>query len=231
VGGLRAGYGDVPVLHGVSLEVRAGEIVALIGSNGAGKTTLLKAVAGLLPAMGGRILFERAAVTDLRPYRRVQLGISLVPEGRRLFPGMTVEQNLRMGAYQRRDVAGIRQDLERVYTLFPRLQERQHQLAGRLSGGEQQMCAIGRGLMAAPRLLLIDELSLGLAPVAVDTLLEALQEIHQRGLTLLVVEQDVRTALELAHRAYVLETGQVTLHGPSADLLADPSIRRAYLGI
>lgn len=228
---LQAGYDDVPVLHGVSLEVCRSEIVALVGSNGAGKTTLLKAVAGLLPVAGGRIVFDGASIADLRPYRRVQLGICLVPEGRRLFPGMTVEQNLLMGAYQRHDARAIRADLERVYRLFPRLKEREHQLAGRLSGGEQQMCALGRGLMAAPRLLLMDELSLGLAPVAVDALLEALHEIHRQGMTLLIVEQDVRTALGLADRAYVLETGRVAMHGPAADLLADPGIRRAYLGI
>lgn len=228
---LHAGYDDVPVLHGVSLEVCRSEIVALVGSNGAGKTTLLKAVAGLLPVAGGRIVFDGASIADLRPYRRVQLGICLVPEGRRLFPGMTVEQNLLMGAYQRHDARAIRADLERVYRLFPRLKEREHQLAGRLSGGEQQMCALGRGLMAAPRLLLVDELSLGLAPVAVDALLEALHEIHRQGMTLLIVEQDVRTALGLADRAYVLETGRVAMHGPAADLLADPGIRRAYLGI
>src|SRR5215218_8641174 len=186
---LSAGYGDATVLHGVSLEVREGEILALIGSNGAGKTTLLRTLAGLLPALDGSVQFLEAPITRLRTDRRVRLGLVMVPEGRRLFAGMTVQQNLLLGAYQRHDKAPIAGDLERVYTLFPRLRERASQLAGTMSGGEQQMCAIGRGLMAAPRLLLIDELSLGLAPVAVDTLLAALEEIRQQGTTLLLVEQ------------------------------------------
>jgi branched-chain amino acid transport system ATP-binding protein len=228
---LEAGYGDVPVLHGVSLEVGASEIVALVGSNGAGKSTLLKTLAGLLPATAGAIQFEGTPITTLKAYRRVQLGISLVPEGRRLFAGMSVRQNLLLGAFQRQDQAAIDADLERVYQLFPRLKEREQQLAGRLSGGEQQMCAIGRGLMAAPRLLLIDELSLGLAPVAVDALLEALQAVHAAGTPLLLVEQDVRTALGIADRAYVVESGQVTIHGASSELLADARIKQAYLGL
>jgi branched-chain amino acid transport system ATP-binding protein len=228
---LEAGYGDVPVLHGVSLEVGAGEIVALVGSNGAGKSTLLKTLAGLLPATAGEVEFDGAPITGLKAYRRVQLGIALVPEGRRLFAGLTVRQNLLLGAFQRRDQAAIDADLARVYALFPRLKEREDQLAGRLSGGEQQMCAIGRGLMAAPRLLLIDELSLGLAPVAVDALLAALQAVHAQGTPLLLVEQDVRTALGIADRAYVVESGQVTIHGPARTLLADPRIKQAYLGL
>ena len=228
---LEAGYGDVPVLHGVSLEVGAGEIVALVGSNGAGKSTLLKTLAGLLPARAGEVEFDGAPITDLKAYRRVQLGIALVPEGRRLFAGLTVRQNLLLGAFQRRDQAAIDADLARVYALFPRLKEREDQLAGRLSGGEQQMCAIGRGLMAAPRLLLIDELSLGLAPVAVDALLAALQAVHAQDTPLLLVEQDVRTALGIADRAYVVESGQVAMHGPAKTLLADPRIKQAYLGL
>jgi branched-chain amino acid transport system ATP-binding protein len=228
---LEAGYGDVPVLHGVSLEVGAGEIVALVGSNGAGKSTLLKTLAGLLPATAGEVEFDGAPITGLKAYRRVQLGIALVPEGRRLFAGLSVRQNLLLGAFQRRDQAAIDADLQRVYALFPRLREREDQLAGRLSGGEQQMCAIGRGLMAAPRLLLIDELSLGLAPVAVDSLLAALQAVHAQGTPLLLVEQDVRTALGLADRAYVVESGQVAIHGPAKTLLADLRIRQAYLGL
>ena len=228
---LRAGYGDVSVLHGVGLDVQEGEILALVGSNGAGKTTLLRTLAGLLPVLAGQVRFLGAPITHLKAYRRVQLGIAMVPEGRRLFAGMTVAQNLLLGAFQRHDKARIADDLARVYTLFPRLAERQAQLAGTLSGGEQQMCAIGRGLMAAPKLLMIDELSLGLAPVAVDTLLAALGTIRAAGTTVLLVEQDVQVALSVADRACVLETGQVTLSGPAADLLRDPAVRRAYLGI
>jgi branched-chain amino acid transport system ATP-binding protein len=231
VDGLRAGYADIPVLHQVSLEVRAGEIVALIGSNGAGKTTLLRALAGLLPALAGTVRFDGQTITHQRAYQRVRCGIVMVPEGRRLFPAMTVRQNLLLGAYQRHDRAAIARDLERVYTLFPRLREREHQLAGTLSGGEQQMCAIGRGLMAGPTLLMIDELSLGLAPVVVDSLLETLAAIRAQGTTILLVEQDVQVALTTADRAYVLETGRVSLSGPAGDLLANPEVRRAYLGI
>jgi branched-chain amino acid transport system ATP-binding protein len=231
VDGLRAGYADIPVLQEVSLEVCAGEIVALIGSNGAGKTTLLCALAGLLPAMAGEVRFAGQAITHQRAYQRVRRGIVMVPEGRRLFAAMTVRQNLLLGAYQRHDRAAIARDLERVYTLFPRLREREHQLAGTLSGGEQQMCAIGRGLMAAPTLLMIDELSLGLAPVVVDSLLEALAAIRAQGTTILLVEQDVQVALTTADRAYVLETGRVRLSGPAGELLANPEVRRAYLGI
>ncbi len=228
---LEAGYDDVPVLRGVDLEVHPAEIVALIGSNGAGKSTLLKTLAGLVRATGGGIHFDGHDITREKAHERIHRGITLVPEGRRLFAGLTVEQNLLMGAYQRRDQPAVRRDLERVYQLFPRLKERVNQLAGAMSGGEQQMCAIGRGLMAGPQLLMIDELSLGLAPVAVDTLLEKLKEIREQGLTLLVVEQDVRTALSLADRAYVVETGHVAMQGASTELLADPGIKRAYLGI
>ncbi len=229
--GVEAGYGDLPVLHEVSLEVNQGEIVALIGSNGAGKTTLLKTIAGLLPVGRGTITFEGRDVTSERAWQRVKRGISLVPEGRRLFAGLTVRQNLLQGAFTRNNQTAVNADLNRVFALFPRLEEREQQAAGAMSGGEQQMCAIGRGLMAAPRLLLIDELSLGLAPVAVDALLEALEEIRQQGTTLLVVEQDVQTALTLADRAYVVETGRVVMHGPARDLLADARVRQAYLGI
>jgi branched-chain amino acid transport system ATP-binding protein len=231
VDGLSAGYGDILVLQQVSLDVRAGEIVALIGSNGAGKTTLLRTLAGLLPTMAGAVWFGDTPITHQRAYERVRCGLVMVPEGRRLFAAMTVRQNLLLGAYQREDRAAIARDLARVYALFPRLREREHQLAGTLSGGEQQMCAIGRGLMAAPRLLMIDELSLGLAPVAVDALLAALLEIRAQGTTILLVEQDVQVALTTADRAYVLETGRVSLSGLASELLASPAVRRAYLGI
>ncbi|MBX5493673.1 MAG: ABC transporter ATP-binding protein [Chloroflexi bacterium] len=231
VDGLSAGYGDILVLQQVSLDVRAGEIVALIGSNGAGKTTLLRTLAGLLPTMAGAVWLGDTPITHQRAYERVRCGLVMVPEGRRLFAAMTVRQNLLLGAYQREDRAAIARDLARVYALFPRLREREHQLAGTLSGGEQQMCAIGRGLMAAPRLLMIDELSLGLAPVAVDALLAALLEIRAQGTTILLVEQDVQVALTTADRAYVLETGRVSLSGLASELLASPAVRRAYLGI
>jgi branched-chain amino acid transport system ATP-binding protein len=231
VEGLEAGYGDTPVLRGINLQVEQAEIVALVGSNGAGKTTLLKTVLGLVPTTAGSIHFDGQLISTTRTYQRIRSGISLVPEGRRLFAGLSVEDNLMLGAYQRRDKEAIGRDLQHVYALFPILKDRRKQLAGALSGGEQQMCAIGRGLMAAPRLLLIDELSLGLSPVAVDLLLETVKSIREQGHTVVVVEQDVQTALGLADRAYVIETGQVVLHGPSDQLLADTGIRKAYLGI
>jgi branched-chain amino acid transport system ATP-binding protein len=226
-----AGYGDLDVLHGVNLTVNAGEIVALIGSNGAGKTTLLRTIAGLLSARGGSIGLEGRDLTHLRTPGRVHAGIALVPEGRRLFAGLSVEQNLMLGAYLRTDHDEVRRNLEQVYELFPVLFQRRAQRAGSLSGGEQQMCTIGRGLMSAPRLLMIDELSLGLAPVAVDGLLGALDRLHQTGLTILLVEQDVQVALRLADRGYVLENGQISLSGKSETLLQDPALRTAYLGL
>ncbi len=232
VEGLEVAYGEVQVLWEVSLRVRRGEVVALIGPNGAGKTSLLRAVSGVVPARRGRIRLDGADVTGLPPYRRVERGVAHVPEGRQLFAGMTVEENLLMGAYCRRDgPAGVAADLARVFELFPVLGERRHQLAGTLSGGEQQMCAIGRGLMARPALLLIDELSLGLAPVVVDRLVEGVRAIHAAGTTLLVVEQDVATALELAQRAYVVANGRIVLEGASEALLGSDLVREAYLGI
>jgi branched-chain amino acid transport system ATP-binding protein len=221
----------VEILHGVDLTVEAGEIVALVGSNGAGKTTLLRTVAGVVSPMAGVIRLEGRDVTRMRAAGRVEGGIALVPEGRRLFAALSVEQNLLLGAYLRKDRAAVRRDLDRVYDLFPLLHERRDQRAGSLSGGEQQMCTIGRGLMSAPRILMIDELSLGLAPVAVDNLLLALRQLHENGLTILLVEQDVQTALGLANRGYVLETGAITLHGQSEALLRDPMLRAAYLGL
>jgi branched-chain amino acid transport system ATP-binding protein len=230
VEGLSAGYGDTQVLWDVSLEVGAGEIVAIIGSNGAGKSTLLGAISGLVKTWGGSATFGEQRLTGLEPDRIVASGVVQVPQGRRLFGGLTVEENLLMGAYLRRD-DGVREDLERILALLPRLRDRFTFLAGRLSGGEQQQVAIARALMARPKILLIDEMSLGLAPVLVDALLEILSQIHATGLSIVIVEQDVQTALETASRAYVLETGRITLSGPSAALLDDPQVQKAYLGV
>ncbi|HTJ25161.1 MAG TPA: ABC transporter ATP-binding protein [Candidatus Limnocylindria bacterium] len=227
---LSAGYGDTQVLWDVELRIDPGEIVALIGSNGAGKSTLLGAISGIVPTWGGLVRFGETALTGQEPDRVVRAGVIQVPQGRRLFGSLTVEENLLMGAYLRRD-GDVREDLERILTILPRLRERYDYLAGRLSGGEQQQVAIARALMARPKVLLIDEMSLGLAPVLVDALLEVLQRIHETGVSILIVEQDVQTALEISSRAYVLETGRVTLAGPSAQLLDDPQVKKAYLGV
>jgi len=229
--GLSSGYGEVQILRDVSLTVREREIVALIGANGAGKTTLLYTISRLLRPMAGKISFAGRDLTAARPEEVVGAGIVHVPQGRRLFAALTVRENLLQGAYLRSDSSAIEEDLEWVYGLLPRLKERSGQLAGRLSGGEQQMCAIGRGLLGRPRLLLIDELSLGLAPLVVDHLLELISQINATGTTVLLVEQDVQVALEHAHRAYVLETGRVVQSGPAEELLDDPRIRQAYLGL
>ncbi|WP_423457869.1 ABC transporter ATP-binding protein [Ottowia sp. VDI28] len=228
----RAGYGQVNVLWGVDLALRQGEITALIGSNGAGKSTLMRVLSGLVALRAGELRWEGAPLTEGQtPASLLALGIAHVPEGRRLFGAMSVEDNLLMGAYARRaDRATLRRDMDRVYTAFPKLFERRAQAGGTLSGGEQQMCAIGRGLMSAPRLLMIDELSLGLSPLLVDQLVQSLQQLNREGLSLLVVEQDVVTALELSSTAYVMDTGRITHHGASAALLRDPAIREAYLG-
>jgi branched-chain amino acid transport system ATP-binding protein len=230
IDGLSAGYGDTQVLWDVSLEVQPGEIVAIIGSNGAGKSTLLGAISGLVTTWGGSASFGAQTLTGLPPDRIVSAGVVQVPQGRRLFGSLTVEDNLLMGAYLRRD-REVKDDLERILTMLPRLRERFRFLAGRLSGGEQQQVAIARALMARPKLLLIDEMSLGLAPVLVDALLEILTAINATGLGIVIVEQDVQTALETAARAYVLETGRITLSGPSAQLLDDPQVQKAYLGV
>jgi branched-chain amino acid transport system ATP-binding protein len=227
---LSAGYGEVQVLWDVSLEVAPGEVVALIGSNGAGKSTLLAAISGLIPRARGRVCFEGHELGGLSPDRIVSAGVVQVPQGRRLFGSLTVRENLLMGAYLRRD-GDIEADLEHVLTLLPRVRERFGYLAGRLSGGEQQQVAIARALMARPRLLLIDEMSLGLAPVLVDHLLTILYDINASGVALLMVEQDVEAALEFAKRAYVLEAGRMTLSGDAAALLDDPEVQRSYLGI
>jgi branched-chain amino acid transport system ATP-binding protein len=230
VDALSAGYGDTQVLWDVSLEVHPGEIVAIIGSNGAGKSTLLGAISGLVKTWSGSASFGTQSLTGLAPDRIVSAGVVQVPQGRRLFGALTVEDNLLMGAYLRRD-REVQDDLERILTMLPRLRERFGYLAGRLSGGEQQQVAIGRALMARPKVLLIDEMSLGLAPVLVDALLGILAQINATGLGIVIVEQDVQTALETASRAYVLETGRITLSGPAHALLDDPQVQKAYLGV
>jgi len=228
---LDVAYGDVQVLWDVGLDVAADEMVALVGANGAGKTTLLSAISGLLRPRSGSITFDGGPIGGAPTKRIVELGIAHVPEGRRLFPAMSVRDQLVLGAFRRRDREGVKADLEHVLTLFPRLRDRLHALGGTLSGGEQQMAAIARGLMARPRLLMIDELSLGLAPVIVESLVEILQRVNRDGTAVLLVEQDVQTALEIATRGYVLERGKVALAGAAAALLRDERVRRAYLGV
>jgi branched-chain amino acid transport system ATP-binding protein len=223
-------YGKVPALREVSLEVRAGELVTLIGANGAGKTTTLKAISGLLPLTGGAIEFDGAPIGNARPRDVLSRGIAHCPEGRRVFPELTVRENLAMGAYLRRDRAGIEQDLERVFAKLPRLKERLGQTAGTLSGGEQQMLAIARALMSRPRLMLLDEPSLGLAPNLVELVFATIAEIRREGTTVLMVEQNALAALEMCDRAYLLETGQMVLTGLGCNMLENPHVRRAYLG-
>jgi len=225
-----AGYGEAQVLWELSLDVAAGEIVALVGANGAGKSTLLATISGLLVPTAGRIVFEGADIAGWKPERVVAAGISHVPQGRRLFGGLTVLENLLMGAFHRDD-GNVGADINRIYELFPRLRERSSQLAGTLSGGEQQMCAIGRGLMARPKLLLVDELSLGLAPIVVEQLLAVLASLRRDGMTIVLVEQDVQVALESADRGYVIENGRVSLRGTARDVLANPRVKTAYLGL
>jgi branched-chain amino acid transport system ATP-binding protein len=232
VRGLTAGYGDIQVLWDMNIEVLPGTISCVVGSNGAGKTTLLRTLSGLVAARSGEVIFEGRDLTGANPEAALAAGIAHVPEGRRLFKGLTVEDNLLLGAYLRKaSKSDINSDLERIYTLFPILAERRKQSATTMSGGEQQMCAIGRGLMAKPKLLLIDELSLGLAPRAVEKLTEALQEINRAGLTILLVEQDVMTAFDLASYGVVVETGRTTLSGSTEELGRHPKVREAYLGI
>jgi len=225
------GYGDVQVLYALSLEVRAGEIVTLLGGNGAGKTTTLRAICGLLLPRAGEILWRGQSLAALPAAARAELGIALVPEGRELWPLLTVRENLELGAYSRRARPRIARNLERAFALFPRLAERSRQLAGSLSGGEQQMCAIARALMSEPTLLMLDEPSLGLAPLLVDQVMRAIAELHGSGMTILLVEQNLKKALEIAQRGTVIETGRVRLEGPSAELAAHPAIRAAYLGM
>ncbi len=229
---LEAGYGLINVLHRVSLTVQTGEIVALIGANGAGKTTLLMTISGIVKARAGRILFQGKDLVAERvpPHQIVRLGLTHAPEGRQIFPRLTVRENLEMGAFTRNDAAEIAADIERVCDLFPILRQRQHQLGGLLSGGEQQMLAIARALMARPKLLLLDEPSLGLAPQIVVQIFEVIRALNRQGVAVLLVEQNARMALKTAHRAYVLETGRITISGEAARLLDDPAVRAAYLG-
>ena len=230
VEGLRAGYGAVEALHGVDLRVEPGEIVALLGANGAGKTTTLRAISGLVRPTAGTVRLDGEPLAGIPAHEVVARGLVHVPEGRRLFATLTVCENLDMGAFARRDPPGVEASRAFVHRLFPVLATRGRQLAGTLSGGEQQMLAIGRALMAAPRILLLDEPSLGLSPILVRTILSALREVNASGVTVLLVEQDARAALRLAHRAYVLVTGKVALEGPARELLDDPAVKRAYLG-
>jgi branched-chain amino acid transport system ATP-binding protein len=229
---LSVSYGRIEALHGISLQVDAGEVVTLIGANGAGKTTTMKAISGLLPAGRGKIRFDGEDITNLRADRRVPKGISQAPEGRGIFPGMTVIENLQMGAYTRKSKGNERQaDLDRVFGLFPRLAERRTQVAGTMSGGEQQMLTIGRALMAHPRLLLLDEPSMGLAPKLIQQIFSIVREINSQGTTVLVVEQNAQQALSIAHRAYILETGSVVKEGQGREMLGDPAVKAAYLGV
>ena len=227
---LQLGYGAIVAVRGIDLDVGTGELVAVIGANGAGKTTSLKGIAGVLPALAGSILFDGDDITRMPVHERVRRGMHLVPEGRGIFARLTVAENLDMGAYLRRDAAGVRADLARGYALFPRLAERRRQLAGTLSGGEQQMLAIARALMGRPRLLLLDEPSMGLAPLVTRLIFDTIRSISAERVSILLIEQNARAALELAARAYVLESGRVTLAGPSAAILSSDGVRQAYLG-
>ncbi len=230
---LKVAYGGIQAVKGIDLEVHAGELVALIGANGAGKTTTLKALAGLLAPAGGSVHYAGENITGMPAHQLVQRGLALVPEGRGVFPRLTIEENLAMGAYireQRDTKAAITADRERAYTTFPRLAERRHQLAGTLSGGEQQMLAIARALMAKPRLLLLDEPSMGLAPIVVQKIFETIRTVAREGVTLLLIEQNARLALQTCDRGYVMESGLITLSGEAKALLNNPEVRRAYLG-
>ena len=229
--GLEVRYGAIEALRGISLEVRTGEVVTIIGGNGAGKSTLMKTISGLEPAAAGRVLFEGRDITRLRGHERVPLGIAQSPEGRQVFPDQTVRDNLMLGAYHRKaSSAEIAADIDAQFAIFPRLRERQAQMAGTLSGGEQQMLAIGRALMSRPKLLLLDEPSLGLAPLVVKEIFSVIRSLKSHGVTILLVEQMANQALAVAERAYVLETGHITIQGSGAELRRDPRVRAAYLG-
>jgi branched-chain amino acid transport system ATP-binding protein len=223
-------YGNIEALKGISLEVEEGECVTLIGSNGAGKSTTLRSVSGLTPPRQGSIRFRGREITETPPQEIVSMGVSQAPEGRHVFPRMSVHENLMLGAYLRKDADGIQSDLERVFSLFPRLKERERQKGGTMSGGEQQMLAIGRALMAKPTLLLLDEPSMGIAPILVERIYETIAEINRQGTTILLVEQNANFALEVSSRGYVLETGKVTVTDKSASLRENPEVQRAYLG-
>jgi branched-chain amino acid transport system ATP-binding protein len=224
-------YGRIQALRGMSIQVDKGEVVALIGSNGAGKTTTLRTISGLMHPQSGTIRFDGRDITRTGPSKIVEMGICQSPEGRRLFPRMTVGDNLLMGAYTRNDKPGIATDMDRVFTLFPRLKERRTQIAGTLSGGEQQMLAMGRALMASPKLLMLDEPSLGLAPILIETIFSIVREINAQGVPVLLVEQNASKALEVAHRAYVLETGSIVMTGTGKEVAASEDVQKAYLGI
>jgi branched-chain amino acid transport system ATP-binding protein len=224
-------YGHIEALHGISMTVGQGEIVALIGANGAGKSTTMRAISGLRPIAQGSIRFDGEDISRMRADVRVVRGVSQSPEGRGIFPGMTVRENLEMGAYTRRNRSEIDEDMQRVFTLFPRMKEREKQAGGTLSGGEQQMLAVGRALMSRPKLLLLDEPSMGLAPILIQQIFDIIVEINQQGTTVLLVEQNAQQALSRAHRAYVLETGRIVKAGTGAELLNDPAVKDAYLGV
>ena len=227
---LQISYGGIQAVKGIDLELWAGELVCLIGANGAGKTTTLNAIAGVQPIAGGDILYAGDTINVLPAHKRLRRGVALVPEGRGIFTRLTVEENLRMGAYSRNDKAGIEADLERVYALLPRIKERLPQVAGTLSGGEQQMLAIGRALLSRPKLLLLDEPSMGLAPRVVEKIFEVVQSVAKDGVSILLVEQNAKLALEFAQRGYVMESGRITLTGSGDELLTNPKVREAYLG-
>jgi branched-chain amino acid transport system ATP-binding protein len=226
---LQVAYGGIQAVKGVSLNVRAGEWVSLIGSNGAGKTTTMKAITGLLKPNGGQVRYQGQDIAGVGPWDLLRQGLAMVPEGRGVFARMTIDENLLMGAYSRND-GDIAADTERIFETFPRLKERRKQLAGTLSGGEQQMLAMGRALMSRPRLLLLDEPSMGLAPIMVDRIFEVIQTVAKQGVTLLLVEQNASRALQLADRAYVMDSGEITMEGPARQMLNDPKVREAYLG-
>ncbi|MBU6513455.1 MAG: ABC transporter ATP-binding protein [Betaproteobacteria bacterium] len=228
--GLRVAYGGIMAVKGIDFEVRAGELVSLIGANGAGKTTTLKAITGLQPMADGDIVFDGQSIRGKPAHALVRMGLAMVPEGRGTFTRMTIDENLLMGSYTRGDKQGVQDDIDRVFSIFPRLKERRSQLAGTMSGGEQQMLAMGRAMMCRPRMLLLDEPSMGLSPIMVDKIFEVVSEIAQQGVTILLVEQNAKRALELAQRGYVLDSGTMTMGGEASKLLDDPRVRAAYLG-
>jgi branched-chain amino acid transport system ATP-binding protein len=230
ISGLQVAYGGIQAVKGVDFEVREGELVSLIGSNGAGKTTTMKAITGMLPLAGGDIEYLGKSIKGQGPWDLVKQGLAMVPEGRGVFTRMSITENLLMGAFVRKDKAGIAEDVEKVFTIFPRLRERKDQLAGTMSGGEQQMLAMGRALMSRPKLLLLDEPSMGLSPIMVDKVFEVVRDVYAQGVTVLLVEQNASRALALADRGYVMESGLITMSGNGQDLLADPKVRAAYLG-
>ncbi len=230
VKGLKVGYGGIQAVKGIDFEVNEGELVSLIGSNGAGKTTTMKAITGSLPFVDGDIEYLGKTIRGQGPWDLVKQGLAMVPEGRGVFTRMTIIENLQMGAYVRRDKAAIADDMEKVFTIFPRLRERKDQLAGTMSGGEQQMLAMGRALMSRPKVLLMDEPSMGLSPIMVDKIFEVVRDVYAQGVTVLLVEQNASRALAIANRGYVMESGLITMSGPGKELLNDPKVRAAYLG-